>query len=451
MKKKNNLIFMSIVIVDSFQLLFNDYKQILNDQENECKNIEILKVKFEADKKNKVLRTQQIKASTNYNNNVLKNEKLISNRVLDEILKLESKSKSESGSHEYQQDQQDKNEKTRQLYILLTKLGRTNSRYLKLPIQWMNLGTNAGLLEDLVVVMRTPTQIGIGASHMVSIEQLMIGFRKFMKIELETKGYIQSRFLFLSYLFITITNKLSQIQALDIDIDVEIGKKLQLAVELQGVSKRIGIFRDREDNVLYFYAIQGLFGNILYDPRVVQEINHLTFTNVTETKNMSTKISRISFPKYAIHFTKKEIALKIWNKEQTESHRSRTNGKIIEPGFICRFDRAIHAITSINVQNDTDTESRIEREEKKFVIEKSLKDIRSRMNHGIDDQITRQKYEAGLIIDIEKLANYYKSQDKKDIIFINELNTLLVMDDIPHECLLSCIHTTEQLNQFWLS
>jgi hypothetical protein len=246
-----------------------------------------------------------------------------------------------------------------------------------------------------VVVMRTPTQIGISNTHMVSLTDLIKGFNDYSQKE---------RFIFLNRVFSKSVDEISSL--------------LKCAVRSQGASKRIGIYVPSAQ-VEYYYAIQGVYGDIEYDERVV--------------RNITTTIDDVS-PRYAIHFTKLPIALAIINKTETKSHRPRKNGKSLTPGSICRFDRAIHAITNIE---KTDTS---------FVIAKSLKDIRDRMTHGISDEAIRQKYEAGLIFDIQKLAFFYKGHRN---ILINELGTLLVLDDIPADCIICCIHTDEDLNTFW--
>jgi hypothetical protein len=67
------------------------------------------------------------------------------------------------------------------------------------------------------------------------------------------------------------------------------------------------------------------------------------------------------------------------------------------------------------------------------------------MVHGINDDVSRPKYQAGLVIDLEKLCHILP----EGMVQINELTTLLVHDDIPHECLIACLYTDDDLNYFW--
>ncbi len=71
--------------------------------------------------------------------------------------------------------------------------------------------------------------------------------------------------------------------------------------------------------------------------------------------------------------------------------------------------------------------------------------IRDRMVHGINDTVSRTKYQAGLVIDLVKLT----STLPRGSVQINELGTLLVHDDIPSDCIIELLHTPTQLNVFW--
>lgn len=136
-------------------------------------------------------------------------------------------------------------------------------------------------------------------------------------------------------------------------------------------------------------------------------------------------------PKYAIHFTKTPIALSIWNKETTKA-KIPTKRELPE-GCICKFERAIHALTCV------------EKNGERFQIFETHSGIRDRMVHGINDDISRPKYQAGLVIDLERLCNVLP----EGMVQINELTTLLVHQDIPHECLIACLHRDDDLNYFW--
>ncbi|AYV75322.1 MAG: hypothetical protein Terrestrivirus1_196 [Terrestrivirus sp.] len=306
----------------------------------------------------------------------------------------------------------------RNLYVLLaTKGGRLCARYVKLPKEWVNIGIFAGILEDMVVVMRTPNQIGLGNKHMFSIDEIISGFRTYCGQEV--KNNVPIRFLFLHRLVMD-------------NAPNEINDILSKCIHSQGSSKRIGMYQ--EGGMNYYYAIQGLYGGIEFDKRVVTVITPEMFDN-----NVSSIPSALG-----LHFTRAEIASSIWNNEETTSQRLRSNGKPILRGNICRFDRPIHALTNIG-QTDG----------KYHIVCDNSKDLRDRMTHGIkeasDDQPNqpnqpiRQKYESGLIIDIKKLVSTLPNGS----VYINELGTMLVNDDIPHDCLLYHLSTDQDLEFFW--
>lgn len=358
----------------------------------------------DVDRKNreaiKSVRTELFTAKTNRNSYIASNDINIANLILDELYRYEQL-KNDAGfvpdSH---------CETIRQLYLILSNHGRINARYVKLPRGWMNLGYYCGLLEDMVVVTRTLSQVNISKHQLVSLKELIDGFRAYVEEEKRTMS--GHRFTFL-------TDILSR-------PGVDIQTVFRKAIHFQGASKRIGI--STENEIDYYYAIQGIYG-LEYDSRVTRPITVNDYLN------------GINVPRYAIHFTKREIARSIFDASPTSSHRKRANGKELIQGAICRFDRAIHAITNI------------EQTPNGFVISSKLKDIRDRMTHGISDTMSRQKYEAGLIFDISVLVNYYESMGVKDLVLLNELETLLVLDDIPHNCLVQLIETEEELNKFW--
>jgi Leucine-rich repeat (LRR) protein len=283
------------------------------------------------------------------------------------------------------------------LFVSLSKVNRITTRYLKLPEDWMSIGYFGGVMEDLVVVCRTITQLEISDSQLITIPNFIKNYRIYSLKSPENAG----RFTFLKDLFSS--NDDSYVTAM-----------LMKAISFQGFSRRIGIFDDGNDK--YMYAIQGLF-NCQFDPRVVKVL-----TNV---------IAQNEIP-YAIHFTQKEIANAIWNKLTTSSAKS--NDDNIPVGEICRFSRVIHAITAIT------------KTDKGFQIGSSLKNLKDRMTHGIKPKENgRKKYESGLVIDLVKLVSILPPST----VMMNELGTLLVDKNIPHECLIDCIDTDEKLDYFW--
>lgn len=282
----------------------------------------------------------------------------------------------------------------RELYLVLSELGgRMNGRYVKMPKEWTKFGIHAGVLEDLIVVLRTPSYIGLGSKHIYSFTELYDGFTAFLERE-AAEGKIQPRFMFLSNLVITKKNTFEAY--------------LRYAISNQGGSKRIGVY---EDNI---YAIQGIV-DVQFDDRV---------TTVMTLDNC---------PPYAVHFTKADLAMSIWTSKQTSSVKPRANGKPITPGSICRFARPIHALTNVVYSGG------------RYRIRLVDKDIRDRMAHGIKDDHERPKYQAGLAIDVRRLVEILPPGSVRT----NEIGTLLVDEDIPKSCLLYCIHSSADVESFW--
>lgn len=319
------------------------------------------------------------------------------------------------------------------LYLFLCDNGgRFNSRYVKMPKDWPAIGLNAGLLEDLIVVLRTPGQIGLGNKHLYSLTELVEGFRKFLIREVKDpkktwEMKLSPRFLFLTHIIDSRFTDLSTIEEKYVDellsdFDttykemelVHIERLITTAILQQGNSKRIGVYK--EDGEVFYYAIQGILGDIKFDPRV---------TKTLDVNNC---------PPLAVHFTKQQLALNIWNKVPTRVTKQTGRKEALPLGAICKFERPVHALT--NVKQHSDGSYRI------FNVDK---DIRNRMAHGIRVTVERPKYQAGLVIDVPKLIKVLPAGSVKQ----NEIGTLLVNGDIPNECLLYCISTEEDVEIFW--
>ncbi len=283
-------------------------------------------------------------------------------------------------------------------YLILSDFTRSTARYVKLPKSWIPLGFLAGVLEDLVVIMRTGKQLNISPNHLISLEELIGGYDIYNK---KVTDRDVARFPFLTKLF---TLPRDDIMFL-----------LKNAVDSQGKARRISVYFDKNDNKTYYYAIQGLLRGVKFDSRVVKTL------------------TSDDTPPFAVHFTTKDVALNIWNKAATTAKRDRPGDAPLQVGAICKFDRPIHALTNIELIDGY------------YSIVTSDKDIKDRMTHGIKDVNVRCKYESGLVIDLKKLVAdipYGKVQ-------MNEIGTLLVHDDIPHQYLLRCLITEDDLNHFW--
>ncbi|QKF94473.1 hypothetical protein QKU48_gp1015 [Fadolivirus algeromassiliense] len=328
-------------------------------------------------------------ARTELNKYILDTQNDISNRIINFLFGLEQFKDHGLLPINYHDD-------IKWCYVTLSDLGRLTARYVKLPKSWIPLGYLAGVLEDLVVIMRTAKQLSISPNHLITLDELVNGFDAYTKTE--TEG---PRFPFLTKLFTLSRDRIIIL--------------LKSAIDAQGKARRIAIYNDLDDGQTYYYAIQGLLGGVKFDSRVVQTL------------------TPDSTPPFAVHFTNKEVALNIWNQTETTAKRNRPSGIPLVVGAICKFDRPIHALTNIEFVDGY------------YRIVTIDKDIKDRMTHGIKDVNVRPKYESGLVIDLKKLvANMEHGK-----VQMNELGTLLVHDDIPHEYLLACLHTDEDLNHFW--
>jgi hypothetical protein len=294
-----------------------------------------------------------------------------------------------------------------------------NSRYVKMPAEWPAIGLSAGLLEDLIVVLRTPSQVGLGAKHLHSLPELVDGFRRFLLNERrDDKAY--PRFLFLTGL---VDRRFHAPLSMSVD-EAElvggsayphlelVGRAIDAAISQQGNSRRVGVHV--ENGARFYYAIQGILGDVEFDDRVTRTL------------------TPDDCPRYAVHFTKQWLAESIWRKEPTKTNKltSRTD---IPVGTICRFERPVHALTNVALDGG------------KYRIFEVDKDIRTRMTHGIKVTRERPKYQAGLVIDVPMLVAKLPAGAVKQ----NEIGTLLVNGDVPHECLLYCISSPEDVEAFW--
>jgi hypothetical protein len=298
-------------------------------------------------------------------------------------------------------------EPIRELYVMLINHGgKPYSRYKKLPDSWLSIGFCAGFMEDLVVVMRTGSQLGIFTTHVSTVEEIVAGFRHY----LTTVKPTNVRFAFMTYAF----DKLS-----DSDVSALIVK----AVKSQGVSQRVGFMEEK----MSIYAIQGLYGRIDYDPRVVRVLTPECFANG-------------SAPKFAIHFTQADLAEKIWTKAPTENTRAK--GAEIPVGQIVRFMRVIHGLTCV-----------VEDEDGILRIAETHASIHDRMAHGLcqsaggwgkEKSVTRGKYQAGIILDLEMVVHTLAPGS----VMLNELGTLLVKENIPHKCMIEHVHG-DRVDDFW--
>ena len=159
------------------------------------------------------------------------------------------------------------------------------------------------------------------------------------------------------------------------------------------------------------------YGKLTYDPRTV---NILTASSFDDP----------SVSKLGVHFTKDIIAKAIWLKESTTNKRSK--GREIPVGHIVRFDRVIHGLTCVVHENG------------EYKIAETHKGIHNRMVHGLYKENVRVKYESGLVLDIPKMVDLLPEGS----VMINELGTLMVTQNIPHECIKSHL-SMDTIDSFW--
>lgn len=323
----------------------------------------------------------------------------ISKLILDELFSLESKKQK---NHEYYPSLDVQyHSHVYQLYTILSRMNN-NDKYLQLPRSWMKIGACAGILKDLTDILRQPFQIGLTNKHLFSLNELMIAF---------TTHSDTLRFIFLDCIFRK-SSSISQISSI-----------LKCAILSQGKCKDVGIHINMNDSQYYYYAIQDLSGDVKYDDRVVSTITCNT----------------LKLPLYAIYFTDKENANNIYLKNKTLSPLivKSDNGK---PDL-----KIIQAMTGVEkILDDCDIK------ETKCFIEKFTS-----TKSASDEYIERRKllgqevFEAGLIIDVLKLATYFKDIGLEKSLLINEVDTLLILNDVPHDCIIELLSTEEELKLYW--
>lgn len=376
----------------SFQDILDAHKAFHDEVEYRRASAEAICATWERDP-TKENRSAKIRAQTKVNDFIREEEKRIAQMICSWMFDMESVKIDSSIPPDFLID-------IKAAFLMLIKTGRMNSRYCKIPLDWVEIGAVGAVLEDFVVIMRTPHQIGVSSQHMTSIDDIILGFRKYLKMESEKENSYGPRFIFMTHLF-------------NNNSEEELKDKIRACVEAQGSSKRIGIYK--EDGVEYYYALQGIYGKIPYDPRAVRILS-----------------LEEEFPPFGVHFSRSSIVHSIWNKLETENKRAK--GKKIPVGEIARFDRTIHALSCI----------RYDEEIEKFRIKQEFESIRDRMVNGLLEN-NRMKYQAGLVIDIKKALTILPPGS----VMMNEIGTLLITESIPHECLVTSIETKEDLAIFW--
>ena len=107
----------------------------------------------------------RINTQTEINEMTRKKEEHVSDLVYERLVELE----------QYKEDGVLNENFTHEVHGLFLFMcehgGRLNSRYVKMPKEWTKIGLFAGILEDLIVILRTPAQIGLGEKHIYTLRE----------------------------------------------------------------------------------------------------------------------------------------------------------------------------------------------------------------------------------------------------------------------------------------
>lgn len=379
--------------METFTKIKEAYANYKTKVESMNQDIETITALYQSDpsKKN---RGDKLRAQTSLNTFIRDTENTIAHMICEWMFQLETIKVNDQIPSELL-------DTVKEAFILLGNNGRLNTRYFKLPVDWLKIGAIGGIMEDFVVIMRTPNQIGIGDKHMFTIEEIITGFRTYLSTEKQTNG---PRFIFMTYFFDNYT-------------DIELKKMMLRCIQSQGASRRIGTYH--ADDTDYYYALQGIYGHIEYDSRVVSILTPKSFEDD-------------KCPKIGVHFSQLKYVEAIRDKKPTTNNRSK--GKAIPVGMIVRFDRVIHALSCVHYDEEATC----------FRINDEFVSIRDRMVNGLIEA-NRPKYQGGMVIDIPKLVSILPPRS----VMINEIGTLLITSSVPHECLIGFIDTDDAIAQFW--
>jgi len=275
-------------------------------------------------------------------------------------------------------------QRVKELYELII---HTNTQYQKIPIANLNHGYMCGLVEDLVTVLRTMSCLQISNKHIISIPDLINGFRHYVEREPETGQY---RFLFFSDFI-----------ARNIG---ESDKFFSNMLCIRGSYRRIGrCYAQTDRREIHMYAIRGLKG-IEPDPRVTERIMYCDH-------------------QYAVCFLNPDDAKAIsLYKDQNE-----------KVAIYCDAG-AINANTDIIHINGH------------FFASQELKRNHCTMIPCLSGSVSQQKRMSGLIIDIRMLLDLFASIGGK--VLRDELGSLQIYGDIPWHCVVALLEDDE-MSRFW--
>ena len=294
-------------------------------------------------------------------------------------------------------------ERVGNVYMLISRWGKFNLMYKRIPPQSLCTGIYAGILEDLLYVLRHPTNIGLKAKHIQAESEIVDMLNVFFTKDKESNHPI--RLSFLNYLFKTQTYN-------------ENLQMINSAVNSQFLVNKIGLKQIKDTNEIVYFAHSGLYDRIPYDARLVTTINNKYLSDDQSIK-------------YAIHFMRKEFASMVWNTEETLVMKSLHRKSSL--GSICVVEKSIIATPMSKI-------------DKNFKIHTTCKKMKKKINHGLDQKST-VNYTGGLIIDLKELCDEFSSQYPNGI-QLNGSGLILIHYDVPESCIVGYLEG-EELEKIW--
>lgn len=314
----------------------------------------------------------------------------------------------------------------KELFILLSRCGIDNKHYLHVPPSLFNRGMYAGILEDLVYVLRNPTEFDLKPIHLQEEVEIIDTLTVHCSRHSGSKSH--HNITFMRYLIKSNTYE-------------DVIGTIRKAVLNQGEEKRVSVKKYENSNQILYYAHRGLEKGIIYDPRLVVTVTPKLYKDNTKM-----------FPEYVVHFIREDIGLRIWEADEGLTDKRLQMGESY-PGSICNISKSIIVtpcrIRSKDKGKEKDVEeSKVESDvlytdQDMFYISPKYANLRDKFNYGVKGT-SKKNYTSGLIINFGRMVNTLDS----GAIQINELDTILVHQNIPETCIVGFIRG-EELENFW--
>lgn len=300
---------------------------------------------------------------------------------------------------------QDRLNEVGNIYILLSRWGKFNNIYKMIPPQLLCVGINAGILEDLLFVLRRPRYIGLKQKHLHSEKEIVDTLNSYFTKRMSGDNTVELSFL--NYLFKT--------QVYD-----DIVNFIRQAITSQFIVRRIGIKQTKETGEFMYYAYNGLYDRIPYDKRVVRAVDGDYLVNEDNYR-------------YCVHFMNKDNALAVWEGKSTIVARSLNRRS--QTGSICVVKKSIVTTPVIMLGYEN------------YKIHKDCSEVKESLNFGLNER-SKKNYNGGLIIDLKRLHDKYAEEEIEDGIQINELNIVLIHYDIPNSCIIKYV-ADQEVEDMW--